>query len=299
MHAHAVARSRAALLVVAALVLLPATLPAQQHDVHLQDIRVPAWVNTRSMIVLNALVGGLSAAVVSELRGGSGARAFASGAAGGVVAFLGKEIAGRRFEGAGLVGRQVAAVGGSIVQNAAYGLGPLDRIEFPFGPVDVLLDTRTRSVSGRLDPIGAGVIVIGVFHPRMYFDANATLSAGIPVFRTRSGMLSAPWSGVESCGLEVASVLFLADLGAFDPGTRAAVVAHERVHTLQGDLFQAYWGRPLLEWLLPESPRWQSARPFLDVNFGDGIAELTDALFFSAYASRPWEIEAEALALRR
>ena len=300
MHSSTVPRGRVrAAAAVALLLLVPAVSLAQDSSVHLEEIRIPRWVNSRSMLALNVLIGGVSAAVVAELRGGSGVRALPGGAAGGMLAFLGKDIAARRFDGAGLLGRQVSAVGGSIVQNAAHGLRALDRLEFPLGPVDVLLDTRTGRVGGRLDPIGAGVIALGVFHPRFHFDTNATLSAGVPVFRTRRGMLTAPWSGLESCGLEVASVLFLADLDEFDPATRRAVMAHERVHTLQADLLQAFWGRPLLEWVLPESPGWLSARPFLDLNFGDAIAELTDALFFSAYASRPGEVEAESFVLRR
>jgi hypothetical protein len=274
----------------------PATARTQASSVHLEPIPIPHWVNSRSLLALNVLLGGVSAGVVAELRGGSFTKAFGNGAAGGIMTFLGKSVAARQFDGAGLVGRQLTAVGGAMVQNAALGLRPLDRMEFPIGPLDVLVDTRTRRLSARLDPIGATVIAIGVVHPRLRFDAEASLSAGVPVFRAREGMLCSPWSRQETSGLEIASVIFLAHLPELGSATQRTVFAHERVHTLQGDAFQAYWGRPLLEWLLPETSAWRNARPFLDVNLGDLLAELMDAALFQAYASRPGEIEAEALA---
>lgn len=297
MHAPSFARCRAwCRTSVVVLLLVPPAAHAQQRAAHLAPIDVPHWVNSRTILGFNMLLGGVSAGVLAELRGGSFFDAFGTGATGGLVVFLGKDVAARDFHGAGMLGRQVAAIGGSIVQNAGAGLRPLDRVALPLGPAHLLVDTRQAKLHARIDPVSVAVIAVGLAHPQLQLDAAESVSSGVPVFRIREGVLRSPWTGRETGGMEIASVLFFGALEDLEPEVRSSVRSHERLHTLQSDAFQAYWGRPLLDWMLPETPGWKRARPFLDVNIGDAITELTDAILFSAYASRPWEIEAEALA---
>ena len=82
---------------------------------------------------VNVALGGLSAALFQQLRGGSSWDAFLNGALGGAVAYAGRRLAVERFDGASLAGRQVAAVGTSIVRNASNGCGALDQLVLPFG----------------------------------------------------------------------------------------------------------------------------------------------------------------------
>lgn len=83
------------------------------------------------------MLGGLTAGIVQRLRGGSFSDGFARGAVGGAVAYAGRRIAAERFDGAGLLGRQVGAVGASVVRNASERRPSLERLFFPAGPLHV------------------------------------------------------------------------------------------------------------------------------------------------------------------
>ena len=93
----------------------------------------PDWGGELAFLSGNAALGGLTAALIQELQGGSFWRAFLEGALGGAVVYGGKRIAVERFYAAGLVGRQVAAVGTSMVHNVSDGRGALERLVLPIG----------------------------------------------------------------------------------------------------------------------------------------------------------------------
>lgn len=67
----------------------------------------PDWGGELAFLSGNAALGGLTAALIQELQGGSFWRAFLEGALGGAVVYGGKRIAVERFYAAGLVGRQL------------------------------------------------------------------------------------------------------------------------------------------------------------------------------------------------
>ena len=108
------------------------------------------WVDDLNFLSLNALLGGLTAGIVSHLQDGSFRDGFVGGAMGGGVAYVGKRIAAARFSGAGFLGREVTAVGGSMARNASLGVGVLDTLVLPIGPLRAfatpraLRDTRLR-----------------------------------------------------------------------------------------------------------------------------------------------------------
>lgn len=249
----------------------------------------PALLGTAGLVGVNALLGGVSVGLIRELRGGSFLEGFRGGLVAGGMVYLGKTVAVQHFSGAGLLGRQIGAVGGSVASNVAAGAAPLSRFELPFGPVRLVLDRAARDVGVRVDPLGVGALAYALADPKFSFDARATLSAGTPVFRASEPEIVGPLGGASAAGLELYSVILLADLSHFDAHTRAEIFAHERVHTLQADAFQAFWGRALLEWLAPDTKGWQRAAGLLDINLGEATAHLLDGLLRQGV----WEIEAD------
>ncbi len=194
-----------------------------------------------AFVAINGLLGGLTAGVVRELRGGSFREAFPVGALGGSVVYGGKRIAVASFPGAGFVGREVAAVGSSMVGNAGRGLRPLERITLPLGPTHLYL--RPSAPSGvrlEVDLHDVWWIAYGLVESHLAFDAGASLSSGVPVFRARGAKLrrhDAVLRGSAAGGVIVLS----AGLGADEPVT----LAHERVHILQHDFIFQAWTGPL------------------------------------------------------
>jgi len=280
---------------VAAVTLMPHQAAGQASAAVADGYRLaqldrPALLGTAGLLGVNAVLAGVSVGLVRELRGGSFLEGFQGGALAGGVVFLGKVVAAQRFSGAGLAGRQLAAVGGSMASNLAASAPLLSRLELPLGPARVVLDSRTRHLSLRADPLGVAVLTYAVLDPRCRFDAGATLSAGTPVFHADVPVLQVPLRGAQAVGMELSSVILLADMSALDRYTRADVLAHERVHTIQADAFQALWGRALLEWLAPDSPGWERVVGVLDLNLGEATAELVDRLLWRRGL---WEIEAE------
>jgi hypothetical protein len=75
------------------------------------------WEGQLAVLSINALAGGLTAGIAAWIRGGDVRAAFAGGAAGGSVAFLGKHLVGSHPHSGGLIGRQVAQVGHDVIMD--------------------------------------------------------------------------------------------------------------------------------------------------------------------------------------
>ena len=85
----------------------------------------------------NTFIGALTGGLVQALGGGSFSDGFTRGALGGAIVYAGKRLSVGRFAGAGWIGREVAAVGTSIVRNASDGLPTVHRLVLPLGPLRV------------------------------------------------------------------------------------------------------------------------------------------------------------------
>lgn len=244
-----------------------------------------------AFLSLNALVGGLTAGLWQELSDGSFEDGFAGGALGGGVVYAGKRLAAETFPGAGFVGRDVAAVGTSIVRNAADARPLLDSLMLPVGPLRLHLSPR--------DPVRPRVEVnlfqlywttYGLAEDRLELDLGESLSSGAAVFRADRFLLDADDDPV--LGVAVGGVVMLSPQ---DAARRERSLAHERAHVLQRDFFHHAWFRPLEERLARGLP-------------GDGYVDRVDydlmapALVWGASAlgwgdpfSGPVEAEAEFL----
>lgn len=233
---------------------------------------------------VNALLGGATAAVVRMVRGEPVWEGFWAGAVGGGVGYVGKRVAVEDFYGAGFLGRELASVGGSVVRNAAAGVGPLDEIVLPVGPVRLYV-SREHGITPRVDL--ASVAVAGAFmlaHDAR-LDLAATLSAGALVFRGDALMP----------GLSSAGVMMVWDDDAIPAHEGPRLMAHERVHILQYDQAFLTWGEPVERWMADRS---RLPRAILDhVDVGGFVLGARSGLSLALdYHDRPWEREAYFLA---
>jgi hypothetical protein len=236
----------------------PPQVSAQDSD---PEWTAPTWVGDATFLGVNTLFGALTAGVQQRLEGGSFRDGFATGAFGGAIAFTGRRISVGRYWGAGLLGRQVSAVGVSVVRNAADGRGMFDQFIVPVGPVRLYVD---RSEEVRVQPkvaLGDLAWLVGVAaRPETRLDGSASMSAGAPVFL-------APGRAVKSGGEPVRGKsgfgsIILSDL---EPSQHRITFAHERVHVLQHDFSFALWSKPLEERLIDRSDRLKRLNRYVEV----------------------------------
>lgn len=232
----------------------------------------------------NALLGGATAALLRIVRGEPAWDAFWQGAVGGGIAYAGKRIAVEEVYGAGLVGREVASVGGSMVRNVSRGRGLFEEMVLPVGPVRLYVSAE-HGVVPRVDlsTLIASAAFMATYDARL--DLDASLSAGALIFHGAS-----PMPGLTSAG---ATVVW-SDMPAAE-GPR--LMAHERVHILQYDQMFLTWGEQLERWAVGQTPLSERVLNHIDlgltaVGFRSGLALALD------YHARPWESEAYFLAQR-
>lgn len=241
---------------VGALVIVPLGAAAQSPG--LVDGRTGSpggWTDDVVYAGANALVSGLVTGLFRAFSDdGSFGEGFRAGAAGGVVTYSGKRLAAQRFAGAGLLGRQVASVGGSVVSNAREGRGAFDRLTFQLGLGRLYWDRVGSRVAFRPDVVTLYYTALGVATSGVELDGSRTLSAGTPVFVTRRGStaLDGNAAGRAYGGvivMDVNAIIGLAD-----------IAAHERVHVLQYDQQFSLWG--------------EAAERGLFSLFGPGVADV-------------------------
>lgn len=250
----------------------------------------PRWSGELASLGANAALGALTAGLVRELRGGSFSDGFVKGALGGVITYAGKRVAAERFDGAGLLGRQIAAVGSSATRNAGADVPLFQRLTLPFGPVwlEVQRESGTR-LSARVDPVALGWIVHGVLEEDLDFEVGESLSSGAAIFRTNEKLLLFDTDTVA--GTANAGVVFVAGIEAFGERRRDRTAAHERIHILQQDQFAILWTVPLGEWAMRKSSFFAPIAPRIALNVSTEIMRLLAPLFDS-HEDRPWELEA-------
>lgn len=248
------------------------------------------WVDDMGFAAGNAVLGGLAAGIVRLLQGGDFSEAFVQGALGGAVGYGGKRLAAERFDGAGLLGRSVHAVGASIAANAGGGRGTLEEIMVPLGPLRFHWGA-SRGLSVKADLPALYWIGYGIAVDRLVFDPGRSLSAGAPVFVTSGADMR------EVNGSMARGVIFL---DSFSRHHLDHVAAHERVHVLQYDMrtslfseaLEGFFG-DLIGGPLPAVQRW------VRLGFSDAVFAPWEYLNESLPRSaRMNEVEADYLEVR-
>lgn len=201
--------------------------------------------STMKIAAANAILSGTVAGVLQRVRGGSFMDGFTRGAAGGLIVYGGKQLAVGDMPGVGLLGRQVAAVGASVIHNAGAGIGAFDELVLPFGLVHLHHSADAeRRVRLRLDLVTTVYFVRGLMDSEWRFEPGASLSSGAPVFRARAYRPTEDdWLGHATAGIII--VRERDPIMIRSRKHERAVFAHERVHVLQDDQVAIGLGRTL------------------------------------------------------
>ncbi len=270
----------------------------------------PHWVGEFTILSGNVLLSGVTAGVTQKLRGGSFRDGFMRGLAGGGVIYLGKRFAAERFSGAGLLGREVASVGTSMVHNAGAGVGLLDDVVLPIGLVRFYREREVapadsagapppaprRRYRVRLDAVATGWALYAAFQPKLHFDAGSSLSTGTLVFKTQNKVMSS--GDVHAAGFAKDGVVLLSDVPFWGSVFAERSLHHELEHVLQEDQLFGTWLRPVQATGLRRLPGGRKLDRWVDLNASDELLDLLSN-FIPHHDVRPWELEADYLAKRR
>jgi hypothetical protein len=241
-------------------------------------------------LAINGAIGSFSAAMVALATGKDPWRAALQGFGGGVALGAGKQIAGNRFDGAGLVGRQIAAFGTSLVRSATADTLVL---LVPVGPMTLeIRPSAVDRVRPRVNVVSAGTMLYYIIRDDTRIDWNATLSSGAPVFRFPTETVSTR-DGVIFGRMDFGTIV----LGARPPIMdlqRHLTLPHESIHIAQYDF---------LDHALALPPERAILRK---LGVGEGFLRHVDLGVISVllagvlqmqmdYDDRPWEREAVIL----
>jgi len=261
----------------------------------------PRWVGHFTVLAGNATLGALTGGVLQKLKGGSFKDGFVRGALGGAVIYAGKRTAALDFWGAGLLGREVNAVGVSMVRNASDGQGTFSRLFLPLGPLPVRVTvglTDGFHVQPQLDLSAAAWLTYGLVESRLSLDLGQSLSSGAAAFRADRRQLLE--DGVSLGGFAVARSVFLSDPLAFPvPFDWGKVVAHEQVHVLQQDFVLTAWSQPLAEAVLGRVAAGRMLNRYAAVDGLDWVLGALKGLLTNSptWDGFPTELEAEFLTI--
>ena len=248
----------------------------------------------------NALLGGLTAGVRRALAGERFVDAFAAGAAGGALTYVGKRISVEEFGGAGLLGREVAAVGSSVTRNVGEGRPAFSEIVLPVGPVRMYVGGAGAPVHAKVDVAAVAVAAYTMTLPDATFDAAESLSAGALVFRRDGGQDEVGFNGAQAAGViqvrdRIGDVVPDLPEGFREGVERSA--RHERVHVIQYDQGFLLWSAPAEGWLMSHAGMTRGVHRWIDLGLNaPALAGIGAAV---PYGSRPWEAEAFFLSRTR
>lgn len=301
-------RPGGARLLFAAAALLPAlaSAPAQAQGGVASSLEAPAppandlvrpfppeWPGlTRSErvehMLINGALAGVGSGLFAALQKRNPIRPALMGFGGGVLAGAGRQLSTRSFDAAGIVGRQVSALGISLVRAAAYDTAI---IMLPAGPFTIDLHPAgdERRVSARLNLMHTGVLAYYLARSDRDFDLSATLWSGVPVFRHPDATFSSE-SGRSYGRMDFGAIMLGADVDRDGPA-QFYVLRHEMIHVLQMDFSDQLLFLPAERALLRRAfPRFGFLR-YVDIGALPPL--VTGGLNRNIeYDRRPWEREA-------
>ncbi len=262
-----------------------------------QDENLPRPYSSFTVVASNAGIGALTVIAGQAIRGGRiDARKAALGAFGGVVVYGGKAVVAENRWYSNLLGREVAAVGSSGVQNVAMGRGFADRFSLPYGPARLNIDRHART-RVRLKFDLARIVTLGAALSDHHLDMQVGRSMlyGVPVFR-----FNGPVRDDYAAGSHVGGVVTYRDrtvMGARTTDEMTRTMAHELVHVIQADFSFNTWAGPLELSFMRQSELSRAVHEYFDLGLDVPLASMVNSMI--PYSSRPWEREAVSLAPRR
>ena len=241
-------------------------------------------------LAVNGALGGFSAAMFALARGKNPWRAALQGFGGGVVMGAGKQVAGKRFDGSGLIGRQLASLGTSVVRSASE---DTTVVILPVGPMTFeIRPSAVDRVRPRVNLVAATTLLYYVIRADTRVDLGATFSAGAPVFRFPTETVSTR-DGIIFGRMDFGTIVLGATPTILDT-QRRMTLPHESIHIIQYDF---------LEQALSLPPERAILRK---LGVGEGFLRHVDLGAISVmlagvlqmhmdYEDRPWEREAVIL----
>lgn len=236
---------------------------------------------------INAAIGLVTATSWSLVRGHGWTGGIRRGLTGGAIMAAGRQIAASPFDGSGFAGREVSAVGISLIRSTGN-----DRIpfSFPVGPLAFEI-TENRTFDWRVNATDAIAAMVRATHTGTRIDATLSLSSGTFVFRDRRQTFQTA-SG-EADAAEFFESITLAR-SVFYGTSHPNVLYHENVHVLQNDFLSDAVTTPIEIALLN---RWSIGRRIAR-HVDPGILSIPVNVLANSlvkYHARPWEREAYAL----
>jgi hypothetical protein len=280
--------------------------PARQPGVSLAASgyrpETPGWVGQFTVLAFNAVLGGLTAGVRRHSDGGSFGDGFTRGFLGGTVVYTAKRVAVEDVPGAGLAGRAIGGLGGSMIRNASENRPLLDYLVVPVGPVRLHFDRSPGATAPltrvKVDLNNVVMMAYAASRRELDFDPGASLSAGAAVFNAEGLMFGEEADSTWASGTVAESVIFLSDLSWRTPAENREVFAHERVHVLQRDQLFSTLADPAGAAIVRRVPGLPALYRYADFHF-TGLIFGALSIPFDKYERRPWELEAFYLSADR
>lgn len=187
-----------------------------------------------SFFMVNGVVGAVTAGVAAVLRGEDFSEALSGGALGGALVYAGKRTAMLSFPGSGLLGRQVAGVGGSVVRNAGQGRALWGALTLPLPLVRIDVDPLAlRLTAVRLDLSETVVLAYSASREDLSLNWSASLDSGAPVLDSSEPLVGA--GGHDAHGMMQYGVIIVDRTSSSWEAEYHRVRRHELAHVLQRD----------------------------------------------------------------
>ena len=240
----------------------------------------------------NVVVGGGVAVLGRLISGRSIRKGLLPGATGGALVFAGKEITSREGSLAAWSGREVAAVGSSMISAAAKGNPVGSDITLPLGPLRIRVDARREM---RIRPkVDIGSLVVAGWVASKdgnTLDLGESVSHGAIIMTRR-------WGNQTSASTR-GGVILMDDIPRDLPRTgryhvRSGVIAHEMIHVEQYDFVLKTLGEPLDRMFARWLGLGETTTKYFDLGSAVLVIGLSNGLI--PHRARPWEREAHSLA---
>lgn len=241
-------------------------------------------------LAVNGALGGFSAAMFALARGKNPWRAALKGFGGGVVMGAGKQVAGKRFDGSGLIGRQLASLGTSVVRSASEDTMV---VILPVGPMTFeIRPSAVDRVRPRVNLVAATTLLYYVIRADTRVDLGATFSAGAPVFRFPTETVFTR-DGIIFGRMDFGTIVLGATPTILD-AQRRMTLPHESIHIVQYDFLEQALSLPPERAILRKLGVGEGFLRHVDI--GAISVMLAGVLqMHMDYEDRPWEREAVIL----
>ena len=275
---------------IATVMPLTAALAQREPQEPLQEAGRLSGRDRAAHLAVNGALGGFSAAMFALARGKNPWRAALVGFGGGVAMGAGKQVAGQRFDGAGLMGRQLAAFGTSMVRSASEDTMV---VIVPVGPMTFeVRPSAVDRVRPRVNVVSTATLLYYVVRADTRLDMGATLSAGAPVFRFPTETVSTR-DGIIFGRMDFGTII-LGRTPLVQDRQRRMTLPHEAIHVVQYDFLEQALSLPLERAILR---KLGASEGFLrHVDLGAISVMLAGVLqMHMDYDDRPWERESVLL----